>query len=173
MTSTLTSPKSLKKQRKDPNYYSFLARKKRSFEEETFDILTDNYRNNKRFLTEIMVQQFSLLTVSKSGGGGEKIKHLHQETNNRLNHTEHRIHKKLPKIKTFTTTLNSPLSQPPIVISFNSTEDSEPTSGIMFTELKSKVNTSPLLSNEEEDSSMSDASYTPIETLETSMEERI
>jgi len=172
MTSTLTSPKSLNKQRKDTHYYSYLARKKRSFEEETFDILTDNYRNNKRFLTEIMVQQFSLLTVSKS----EKMKPLHQETNNKINHTERRIRKKLPKIKTFNTTLNSPLSQPPIVISFNSgSEGSEPTSDNTLSELKSDTSPSTVVSNsmnddDEESSTMSDASN---KTLEMSIEESI
>ncbi|ORX86662.1 hypothetical protein BCR32DRAFT_324860 [Anaeromyces robustus] len=173
MTSTLKSPLSLRNPRKDSHYYSYLARKKRSFEEENFEILTDNYRKNKRFITEIMVQQFSLLTVSKS----EKVRHLHQETNNKMNYGEHRFRRKPSKIKTCNTILNSPLSQPPIIISFNNSEIQEPTpiqkinennqpslNGYTTTTETKKDNIPLLMSNEP---------ITPIETLESSMEECI
>jgi len=171
MTSTLTSPKSLKKQRKDSYYSSYLTRKKRSYEEETYEILTDNYRKNKRFITEIMVQQFSLLTVSK----GEKVRELRPETTNKMNHGEYIFRRKLPKIKTCNTILNSPLSQPPIVISFTEGTDA---SNIMLSNLKEEskptaIKTSLCTHEEDEDSSMSDIPETPTRTLETSMEESI
>jgi len=169
MTSTLTSPISLKKQRKDSYYSSYLARKKRSYEEETYEILTDNYRKNKRFITEIMVQQFSLLTVSKSD---KMTRHLKQETTNKINHGEHRFRRKLPKIKTCNTILNSPLSQPPIIISFGSGETQD-NSDLMISPLENNTKTTIQHHDEEEDSSMSDVPLTPTQTLETSMEECI
>jgi len=169
MANTINSLTSLRNQRKDSHYYSYLARKKRSYEEETFEILTDNYRNNKRFITEIMVQQFSLLTVSKS----ERVRHLRQETTNKMNHSEHRFRRKLPKIKTCHTILNSPLSQPPIIISFGNTEGQESTKNIMYSNLDKDKN-STICNNSDEDSSMSDVPLSPkAETLETSMEECI
>ncbi|ORX56133.1 hypothetical protein BCR36DRAFT_581267 [Piromyces finnis] len=170
MTSTWTSPISLKKQRKDTYFSSYLARKKRSYEEETFEILTDNYRKNKRFITEIMVEQFSLLAVSKN----DKItrsKHLFQETTNKINYGEHRFRRKLPKIKTFHTVLNSPLSQPPIIISF-SKGDNQDNSDLMLSPLEGNTKTT-INHQVEDDDSMSDVPLTPTQTLETSMEECI
>lgn len=169
MTSTLNSLTSLRNQRKDSHYYSYLARKKRSYEEETFEILTDNYRKNKRFITDIMVQQFSLLTLSKS----ERVRHLRQETTNKMNHGEHRFRRKSPKIKTCHTILNSPLSQPPIIISFGNSENQEGSKNIVFSNIDKDKN-SNICNSSEEDNSMSDVPLSPTaETLETSMEECI
>lgn len=64
MTSTLTSRLELNSH-KESHYSTYLTRKKRSYEEETYDLLTDNYRKNKRFITEIMAQQLSHLTLTK------------------------------------------------------------------------------------------------------------
>ncbi|KAG4091123.1 hypothetical protein H8356DRAFT_1052084 [Neocallimastix lanati (nom. inval.)] len=170
MTSTLKSPTSLKIQRKGSHYYSYLARKKRSYEEETFEILTDNYRKNKRFITEIMVQQFSLLTVSKS----DKVRHLRQETTNKMNHGEYRLRRKSPKIKTFSTILNSPLSQPPIILSFGNSESQETSTNTKFSKVEKEKENSLRNTGDEEDSVMSDVPLSPTAvTLEASMEEHI